>query len=226
MMKSAVYEALNSTNGWTDGIFRLYNVVSQDFLYQDATRNVIYWDNHDMSRFYSMIKEDINKYKSGMALLLTMRGIPQMYYGTEILKKNYSAPDGLVRSDFPGGWAGDAKDKFTAAGRNPQENDAWNFVSKLAVYRKNNPALQNGKMMQFVPEDGMYVYFRYLPEGNGKDVMVILNSEDKTKTLNASRFAERMKDKNSAVNVISGEKLNAIKTINVPAKTTLVLELN
>lgn len=227
MMKSAVYEALNGTNGWTDGIFRLYNIVSQDFLYQDATRNVIYWDNHDMSRFYSMIKEDINKYKSGMALLLTMRGIPQLYYGTEILMKNYSAPDGLVRADFPGGWAGDAKDKFKASGRSPQENEAWNFVSKLAVYRKNNPALQNGKLMQFVPEDGIYVYFRYLSGANdGKDVMVILNSEDKIKTLDTSRFAERMKDKKSAVNVISGEKLNTVKTINVPAKTTLVLELH
>ncbi len=227
MMKSAVYEALNGNTGWTDGVFRLYNIVSQDFLYQDPTRNVIYWDNHDMSRFYSVIKEDMDKYKSGMALLLTMRGIPQLYYGTEILMKNYSDPDGLVRSDFPGGWAEDTKDKFTAAGRTIQENQAWNFVSKLANYRKNSTALQNGKMMQFVPEDGLYVYFRYLTDANGsKDVMVILNGEDKAKVLATSRFAERMKNTNSAVNVISGEKLNTVKTINIPAKTTLVLELN
>ena len=227
MMKSAVYEALNSKNGWTDGIFRLYNVVSQDFLYQDPTRNVIYWDNHDMSRFYSMIQEDMNKYKSGMAILLTMRGIPQLYYGTEILMKNFSDPDGLVRSDFPGGWKGDTKDKFTAAGRTPKENEAWNYVSKLAVYRTKSEALQTGKMMQFVPEDGVYVYFRYITEGKqGKDVMVILNSEDKAKTLDTSRFAERMKNTSSAINVISGEQINTVKNISVPAKTTLVLELN
>ena len=227
MMKSAVYEALNGKTGWTDGIFRLYNVVSQDFLYQDPTRNVIFWDNHDMSRFYSMVKEDMDKYKSGMALLLTMRGIPQLYYGTEILMKNYSDPDGLVRSDYPGGWAGDAADKFKASGRTPQENEAWNYVSKLANYRKNSPALQTGKMMQFVPEDGLYIYFRYVTGANGaRDVMVILNSEEKAKVLNTSRFEERMKNTSSAVNVISGEKLNTVKTIQIPAKTTLVLELN
>jgi len=223
VLKSAVYEALNGKSGWTDGIFRLYNIVSQDFLYQDATRNLIFWDNHDMGRFYSMIHEDMDKYKSGMAILLTMRGIPQLYYGTEILMKNFSDPDGLVRFDFPGGWAGDKADKFTAAGRTAQENEAFNYVSKLANYRKSNPSLQTGKLTQYVPEDGMYVYFRISAEG--KPVMVILNGEDKAKTLNTSRFAEQIKNSSSLKNVITGEQTD-IKTINVPAKTTLVLELN
>jgi glycosidase len=227
MMKNTIYEALNGKAGWTDGVFRLYNIVSQDFLYQDATRNVIFWDNHDMSRFYSMINEDMDKYKSGMALLMTMRGVPQLYYGTEILMKNYSNPDGLVRSDFPGGWTGDKISKFTSAGRTPKENEAFNFVSKLAHYRKANPALQSGRLIQYVPEDGMYVYFRSAEGTNGnKDVMVVLNPEDKVKTLNTARFAAQMKNTNAMVNVISGEKLNTIKDITVPAKTTLVLELN
>jgi glycosidase len=223
VLKSAVYEALNGKSGWTDGIFRLYNIVSQDFLYQDATRNLIFWDNHDMGRFYSMINEDMNKYKSGMAILLTMRGIPQLYYGTEILMKNFSDPDGLVRSDFPGGWPGDKADKFTAAGRTAQENEAFNYVKKLANYRKNNPSLQTGKLTQYVPEDGMYVYFRISAEG--KPVMVILNGDDKAKTLNTARFAEQIKNSSSLKNVITDEQTD-IKTINVPAKTTLVLELN
>jgi glycosidase len=223
VLKSAVYEALNGKSGWTDGIFRLYNIVSQDFLYQDATRNLIFWDNHDMGRFYSMINEDMNKYKSGMAILLTMRGIPQLYYGTEILMKNFSDPDGLVRSDFPGGWPGDKADKFTAAGRTAQENEAFNYVKKLANYRKNNPSLQTGKLTQYVPEDGMYVYFRISAEG--KPVMVILNGDDKAKSLNTARFAEQIKNSSSLKNVITDEQTD-IKTINVPAKTTLVLELN
>ncbi|SEA15405.1 glycoside hydrolase family 13 protein [Pedobacter hartonius] len=227
MMKNTIYEALNGKAGWTDGVFRLYNIVSQDFLYQDATRNVIFWDNHDMSRFYSMINEDIDKYKSGIALLMTMRGVPQLYYGTEILMKNYSNPDGLVRSDFPGGWTGDKMSKFTSAGRTSQENEAFNFVSRLAHYRKKSAALQEGKLIQYVPEDGMYVYFRLAAGTNGnKDVMVILNPEDKAKMLNTARFAAQMKNTNSLINVISGEKLNTIKDITVPAKTTLVLELN
>ncbi len=226
VLKMAVYEALNGKNEWVDGLFRLYNTLSQDFLYQDPSRNVIFWDNHDMSRFYSVVNEDFDKYKSGMALLFTMRGIPQLYYGTEILMKNFSNPDGLVRSDFPGGWAGDKTNKFTAAGRTPKENEAWNLVARLANYRKNSTALQSGKMTQYVPENGMYVYFRMDKEGKGKSVMVILNNEDKVKTLQTSRFAESMGNTSSMVNIISGEKLNTIKEITVPAKTTLVLELN
>jgi len=226
MMKNAIYEALNSKPGWTEGVFRLYTVVSQDFLYQDATRNTIFWDNHDMSRFYSLVKEDFAKYKEGMAILFTMRGTPQLYYGTEILMKNFSDPDGLVRSDFPGGWPGDKTDKFTAGGRTAQENEAWSYISKLAHYRESNPALQHGKMIQYVPEDDLYIYFRLADGNTGKDVMVILNPEDKAKTVNTSRFAAQLKETAAMVNVITGEKLNTTKTITVPAKTTLVLELN
>lgn len=225
VMKNAIYEALNGKSGWTDGVFRLYTTIAQDFLYQNADRNVIFLDNHDMSRFYSMVNEDLNKYKSGMALLLTLRGIPQVYYGTEILMKNYSNPDGLVRSDFPGGWAGDKSDKFTAAGRTPQENEAWNYFRTLANYRKNSPALQSGKMMQYVPENGLYTYFRYLPEG-GKTVMVIFNGDDQAKSLETGRFAERMSGATTAINIITKEQLNTLNTIAVPAKGTLVLELN
>lgn len=226
VLKGAVYEALNGKNDWVDGLFRLYNILSQDFLYQDPSRNVIFWDNHDMSRFYSVVNEDFNKYKSGMALLYTMRGIPQLYYGTEILMKNFSNPDGLVRSDFPGGWAGDKENKFTAAGRSPQENEAFNLVAKLGNYRKNSAALQSGKMTQYVPENGIYVYFRTDLSGKSKTVMVIFNNEDKAKTLDTARFSESMNKTSALVNIITGEKIEDLKMINVPAKSTLVLELN
>ncbi|MDR6784208.1 glycosidase [Pedobacter africanus] len=225
VLKNAIYEALNGNTGWTDGIFRLYATLAQDFLYQDANRNVIFLDNHDMSRLYSMVNEDISKFKSGIALLLTMRGIPQLYYGTEILMKNHYNPPGLVRMDFPGGWPGDKADKFTASGRTALENEAFNFVRLLARYRKNSPALQRGKMMQYVPEDGIYTYFRYLPDG-GKQVMVIVNADDKAKKLPTARFVERMANVSAATNVITSQKLENLKIIAVPAKTTLVLELN
>jgi glycosidase len=225
VLKDAIYEALNGKPGWTDGIFRLYATLAQDFLYKDPASNVVFMDNHDMSRFYSMVNEDFNKYKSGMAILLTVRGIPQIYYGTEILMKNYSNPDGLVRSDFPGGWKGDKVNKFNKAGRTEQENQAFDFVSTLANYRKNSAALTSGKMMQFVPEDGLFVYFRYA-EDNKKTVMVIVNSEDKAKEMKTARFAERILQATNATNIITGAKINNINTINIPANTTLVLELN
>jgi glycosidase len=221
-MKDAIAEALNGKEGWTDGVNRLYAVVAQDFLYQDATRNVVFLDNHDMSRFYSIVKEDFTKFKSGMAMLLTMRGIPQMYYGDEILMKGYSNPDGLVREDFPGGWADDKTNKFIATGRTEKENEAFNYVRTLANYRKNTTALQTGKLMQYIPEKGIYVYFRYDAK---KTVMIVYNSTEAEKELNTDRFEERMAGFNKGLDIITSQKMGSIKIIKIPGKTALVIEL-
>jgi glycosidase len=222
-MKDAIAEALNGKEGWTDGVNRLYSIVAQDFMYQDPTRNVVFLDNHDMSRFLSIVNEDFTKYKSGMAMLLTMRGIPQMYYGDEILMKGISNPDGLVRSDFPGGWPGDRSNKFTAGGRTEKENEAFNYVRTLANYRKKTTALQTGKLMQYIPQDGIYVYFRY--DAN-KTVMVAYNgSETDVKELKTARFNERMAGFSKAIDVLTGKTMDDIGTLKIPAKTTLVLEL-
>lgn len=217
-----INETLNGKFGWDDGVNKLYTTLASDFMYQDATRNVVFLDNHDLSRFYSVVNEDFNKYKSGIAWLLTTRGIPQFYYGDELLMKGYSNPDGLVRSDFEGGWAGDKMDKFTAAGRTEKENEAFNYVKTLANYRKNNEVLQTGKLMQYVPENGMYVYFRYNAD---KTVMIVMNTNEKEESVKCERFRERIADFSKALNVVSGEKLTSIETIKVPAKSAFVLEL-
>lgn len=222
-VKDGIYESLNGKFGWMEGVSSIYNALSQDFLYKDPTRNLVFMDNHDMSRYYSMVHEDFNKYKAGLAMLLTTRGIPELYYGTEILMKNFSDPDGKVREDFKGGWAEDKVNKFTAAGRDEKENEAFNFVKKLANYRKNSEALQTGKLMQYVPENGVYVYFRY---NSNKTVMIIFNSNDKETAVATKRFDERMGNYKSAVNVLTDATLANIETLNVPAMTTLVLELN
>ncbi|WP_113637528.1 glycoside hydrolase family 13 protein [Nubsella zeaxanthinifaciens] len=218
----AINEALNGKFGWTDGVVRLYNTLTNDYMYEDPTRNVVFLDNHDISRFYSVVGEDFDKYKSGIAWLLTTRGIPQFYYGTEILMKNYANPDGLVRSDFAGGWATDKVNKFSSTGRTAKENEAFNYVKKLANYRKNNEVLQTGKMMQFIPEDGIYVYFRY---NNQKTVMVVMNGNTEAKTLSTDRFSEMILGRKAAKNVVSDELLADISQLKIPAKTTLVLEL-
>jgi glycosidase len=218
VIKDGIYDAIMDWNG---GVNHLYNLLAQDFLYQDVTRNAIFLDNHDMSRVLSMVKEDVVKYKSAMAMLLTLRGVPQMYYGDEILMKNYSNPDGLVREDFPGGWAGDKTDKFTATGRTDAENDAFNYVRKLANYRKGTTALQTGKMMQYIPEKGIYVYFRY---DDKKTVMIVFNAGDKEQTTETDRYADRIKGAKKAKNIITGDTVDLAK-LTIPAKTTLVLEL-
>jgi len=218
VIKEGIYDALMDWNG---GVGHLYDLLAQDFLYQDVNRNVVFLDNHDMSRALSMVKEDVTKYKSAMAMMLTLRGIPQMYYGDEILMKNYSNPDGLVRADFPGGWAGDKVNKFNAAGRTDAENDAFNYVRKLANYRKNTPALQNGKMMQYIPEKGIYVYFRY---DDKKTIMIVYNGKDKEQTIETDRYSERIKGGKKAKNVITDETIDLSK-VTIPARATLVLEL-
>ncbi|MCO5936651.1 glycoside hydrolase family 13 protein [Mucilaginibacter sp. RB4R14] len=222
-IKEAITEALNGKEGWTDGVYRLYNIVAQDFMYQDVTRNTIFLDNHDMSRFFSVVNEDITKFKSGMALLLTMRGVPQIYYGDEILMKGYSNPDGLVREDFSGGFEGDKKDKFTAEGRDSSENDAFNYVRTLANYRKNTTALQTGKLMQYIPRSGIYTYFRYDTKNT---VMVAYNGNDKEAVLNTGFFNERMAGFNSGTNVITKLKIGSLNQLTIPAKTTLIIELS
>ncbi len=216
-----INEALNGKFGWMDGVVKLYNTFANDFVYEDPTRNVVFLDNHDLSRFYSVVGEDFNKYKSGLAWLLTTRGIPQLYYGTEILMKNFASPDGLVRDDFSGGWITDKKDKFKADGRTDKENEAFNYLKTIANYRKNNVVLQTGKMMQFVPEDGIYVYFRY---NETKTIMIIMNSNATEKTVSTNRYQERILGAKSGLDIVSNQSI-ALTNLKVPAFTTLILAL-
>ncbi|TAN20778.1 MAG: alpha-amylase [Chitinophagaceae bacterium] len=218
----AVKNAFTQPPGWTEGINQLYLTLAKDFVYQDPMDNVIFLDNHDMTRFLSTVNNNVASFKSGFAWLLTTRGIPQMYYGDEILMDGIDNPDGKVRQDFPGGWPGDKQDKFLASGRTPAENDMYNYVSRLAHYRMHSTALQNGSLMQYVPENNIYVYFRYDTKST---IMVIMNANDQEKTLTTDRFTERMKGFTSAKNVVTGKSLPDIKQIELKPDQTLVLEL-
>lgn len=218
----ALTSAMTKPFGWEEGVTSIYNNLSKDFIYKDASRNVVFLDNHDLSRFYSVVGQNQDKLKAALAWLLTTRGIPQLYYGTEIYMKGNSNPDGYVREDFPGGWAGDKTNKFTEKGRTQSENELYNYIATLADYRKNNSVLQNGKLMQYIPQDGVYVYFRY---NDSKTVMIIMNTNDKEWTLNTTRFQQRMDKFQSAKDIATGETLSDIKTIKIPSFTTRVLEL-
>jgi glycosidase len=224
VVEEAMFEALNHDFGWNDGVSRLYTVLAQDLAYADANKNVNFLENHDHHRFFSVVGEDFNKYKMGITWLLTLRGIPHFYYGTEILMKNFKDPsDAEVRRDFPGGWKEDAVNKFDKSGRTEQENLAFDFVKKLANYRKNSDAISNGKFMQFVPQDGVYVYFRYTDK---QRIMVVSNTNKIDKTLDTSRFEEMLKGSKSATNILSDSKINDISTLNIPAKGVMILEIN
>jgi neopullulanase len=222
-LQYAIIDALNQKAGWNEGVQRLYQVLGQDYVYEDPTKNVIFLDNHDMNRFLSVVGEDMQKYRMGLTWLLTARGIPQLYYGTEILMKNFMNPsDAEVRKDFPGGFPGDKENKFLASGRTTAENEAFNFVKKLAAYRKNTPALHSGRLMQYLPQDGVYVYFRY---DDTKTVMIVMNPEEKEVQLPTARFSERIKDATRGRNVVTEQTVPLVGTLAVPARSAWVLEL-
>jgi glycosidase len=218
----AINDALTKDFGWTEGAAKIYYTLAQDFLYQNANKNVIFLDNHDLSRFSSMIEGNLDKFKSGIAFLFTTRGIPSMFYGTEILMKAWSNPDAKVRIDFPGGWPTDSVSKLSSQGRNSNENEAFEYIKKLAHYRRNCKAITDGKLIQFVPENGVYVYFRYL---DSQKIMVIMNTSNIAIELESSRYKEMMKDYYTAKNVITDEKLENISLLKLKPKETLILEL-
>lgn len=219
----AINDALTKEFGWTEGAAKIYYTLAQDYLYKDASKNVIFLDNHDLSRFTSMVDGNLEKYKSGIAFLLTTRGIPSLFYGTEILMKAWSNPDAKVRIDFPGGWPNDSLSKFNSNGRNPSENEAFNYIKKLAQYRKNCKAITAGKLMQFVPENGIYVYFRYV---ENQKIMVVMNTNNKSVELETSRFKEMINDYQSAKNIITEQSIENLNKLSLNPYATVILELH
>jgi glycosidase len=221
-MAGAMLAGMNEPFGWTNGVNKLYMTLAQDILYKDPKFNCIFLDNHDMDRVYSVVGEDYDKLKIGLTWLLTLRGIPQLYYGTEILMKNKKDPsDGMVRLDFPGGWNGDAENKFTSKGRSNKENELFNYIKQLADFRKNSSAITTGKTMQFIPQDGLYVYFRY---DNKQTIMVISNTSDKSIDMKLDRFKERTDGFSKMKNIISGD-IKDLKDFSLDAKSVAVYNL-
>lgn len=204
------------------GLLQLYQTLSNDFLYQDPMSNIIFLDNHDMSRFFSVMNEDVKKQKIGIQWLLTERGIPQLYYGTEVLMKGISNPDGWVRLDFPGGWEGDKKNAFTGDNLSTDEKSVQELTKKLANFRKKSNALKTGKLMHYIPEDGVYVYFRYTAS---ETVMCVMNTSPAPKTIDFSKYVEQLKGFSSARNVITDEELNVLNATQINGTEMWVLHL-
>jgi len=172
----AIHEAMGQDPGWKEGVNRIYYTLAQDYLYENPAKNVIFLDNHDIARLFTTLGQDLPKLKSTLALLLTMRGIPMLYYGTEVGLTGAGGAFGEGgRVDFPGGWQGDEIDLFDAAQRDETQVELHGFVRRLAGYRKSSKALTAGKMTQFVPRNGVYFYFRH--QGD-ETVMVAFNGNN------------------------------------------------
>jgi len=219
----AVIEALNEEEGWTKGLARLYYILSQDFLYKNPDNLLIFPDNHDLNRFYTSLGENPAKFELGIAFLLTTRGIPQIYYGTEILMTGEEHKGhGFIRQDFPGGWSGDTINAFTGEGLNSEQREAQEFVKTILQWRKTVPAVQNGDLMHFIPENNTYVYFRYT---DTESVMVVLNKNKDDILLDTDRYRERLDGFSSAVNVLTHEKISNLDELEISGMSPLILEL-
>jgi glycosidase len=219
----AALDLLNQPYGWNEGANKFYQVLAQDVLYKDPMRNCIFLGNHDLDRIYSLVGEDLAKFKMSINLLLTQRGIPQFYYGDEILMKNFKDPtDAEVRKDFPGGWPGDAENKFSSAGRTGKENAVFNHVKALAQFRKRSSAIGSGKLMQYLPKDGLYIYFRY---DTKQTIMVMMNTGDKPVKPDWNHYQERTAGFTTIRNVITGERQNISSLTELQPKESFVFEL-
>lgn len=206
------------------GLLSLYRTLANDFVYPDPFSLVIFPDNHDMSRIYTQLGEDDDLFRMALAYVLTMRGIPQIYYGTEILMSNPGVEDhGVIRSDFPGGWKGDRKNAFTGEGLSEREAQAQAFVKNLLNWRRDKTVIHTGQLTHFVPEEGTYVYFRHDADDS---VMVVLNKNAEETELELSRFSERLKGFQSALDVINGERLKLDSSMSLSPRSVRVLELS
>jgi neopullulanase len=220
----ATRSAFNEPDNWTDGVARFYLVLSQDFLYPDPFRNVIFLDNHDLTRFFTQTGMRLDIYKMALSFILTTRGIPQFYYGTEIVMegdKNHG--DGFLRQDFPGGWPGDTKNAFKGENLNDTEKEAFGFTKKLLDWRKDKEVIHNGRLKQYIPDNGLYVYFRY---NERESVMIILNNSNKeSRTIIRDRYIESMNGFTRGKDVITGNEISDLTSFKIAPKTAMIIEL-
>ncbi len=223
-LQMALIDALNDDDKiYNTGLTKLYQTLSQDFLYPNAAQLVVMADNHDITRFYSQIHENFDLWKMGLTFICTTRGLPQIYYGTEVLMTSPMAKnDDLIRKEMPGGWPDHTTSAFTEKGLTPQQIEAKRFLTKLLQWRKATPAVQTGQLKHFAARDGLYVYFRY---NDKQKVMVVMNKNKEPLELDLNKYAEMLKNAKSAKNVVTGETTSLADGLTVAATTAMILEI-
>ncbi len=223
-LHNAIMQAFTETKPeWDKGMIRIYENFVNDFLYPDINNILVFFENHDTQRI-NQHYPDIRDYKLALALIATVRGIPQIYYGSEIgMKGDKAKGDGDIRRDFPGGWPGDPANAFTSAGRTEAQNEYFNFTKNLLNWRKTNQAIHRGKTTQYIPENNVYVFFREL---DGKKVMVALNNSLETQKINLARFRENLSTATSGREIITQKSVNLGSTLEIAAKTPMIIEID
>ena len=210
------------TDDWWKGMNRIYNSLCYDYLYKDPSHVMAFIENHDTDRFLGD-GTDTLALRQALALLLTIKRIPQLYYGTEVLMNGTkSVTDGNVRRDFPGGFPGDTHNAFTAEGRTKAENDMFRWLSRLLHWRKGNDIIAKGTQTQFIPYKGIYVVARSY---GGRHVLTVLNGTSKAASMHVGRYAEIIGQATHGTNILTGRAIDLAKDVRLTPRGVMVIEL-
>jgi len=227
VMDFAFFDRLNrakseETDDFWEGYNRLYNTLAYDYLYEDPTNVMAFIDNHDTDRFLGK-GQDTLALKQALALLLTVRRIPQLYYGTEILMNGTKeVTDGNVRKDFPGGFPGDKHNAFTANGRTRAEQNMFAWLSRVLHWRQNNPAIISGRQTQFIPCQGVYVIARTTDD---RCVLTIINGRNHEAELQVARYAEVIPAGATAIDITTGRSHSLATNVKLRPRQTMILDI-
>ena len=237
-LHDAIMQAFNERNqGWDQGMARIYENFVNDFVYENPNNLLVFMENHDTKRFNEYCP-NLADYKLALTLIATTRGIPQIYYGSEIgMKGSKDAGDADIRRDFPGGWETDTLTAFYAQddvrkrsklGRTPEQEAYFQFTKKVLNWRKNQAVIHEGTLVQYVPENNVYVYFRILGE---KKIMVVLNNATDAQSIATSRFVDVLDKFSIRAVPLKKEVLSdtfidmSQKSLTIPGKTAWIIEL-
>lgn len=208
--------------GWDQGMQRAYDNFANDFLYADPMNLMIFAGNHDTNRINTLYNSDLNKYKLALTLLTTMRGYPQLYYGDEIgMTGDKGKGDGFIRQDFPGGWHGDTQNALTQEGRTQTQEAYHSFTKKLMNWRKNATVIHKGKLLQYIPYNNLYVYFRYTETEN---IMTLINNSAEKQTIDWHRFSQGIQNYTKGIDLISGMSIKIGSELLLEPKTSMIIE--
>ncbi len=223
-LQSAVVDGLMGEASWRSSMTKIYESLANDYMFGDLNNIMIFPDNHDMSRIYTRLDEDFDKWKMAMTLFFTTRGTLQFYYGTEILMNNPGTEDhGVIRSDFPGGWEGDAVNAFTGEGLTAQQKEAQDYIRTLAHLRRQSCALNMGEMLHYIPLGEVYVYFKSFGD---EHKMIVLNRNDAEVELGLERFQQGLEGFAQMNNVWTGKVEEIGTTLTLAPMESYIFDLN
>lgn len=224
-LQDAIQKAFkeDSIPEWGEGLFRIYRSISYDNAYRDPFNLMIFADNHDTHRMAEFMDKKPEKVKMALTLIATLRGIPQIYYGTEIMLHSSDGKlgHGEERIDMPGGWSGDSKSIFKQENLERYESDVAGHFSKVFNWRKGSEVIHKGKMTHYWPNNNLYLFFRYL---NDKVVMVAINNNLSDEIIDWKRFSESIPLGKKGVEIISGKIVISGDTLVIPSQSSMIID--